>query len=146
MRLLYMNQSTMCNISRAVLILTLALSAHLSSAGYEHTCSSILTRPHRNGRCGRVLTDTVILLCNSFSRFLVKRDTEREVDQKLKGVFLNKEKALSYLTKREARESIVCECCINSCTHTELIEYCDFTVYDTRPEPPSEYRAVKPGK
>ncbi|KAK0052605.1 molluscan insulin-related peptide 3 [Biomphalaria pfeifferi] len=131
MQLLKGNQSTMAYVSRLLLLLTLAHSTSVTVAEYDHTCN-VLSRPHRNGRCGRLLVDTVNLLCNSFSGLLVKRDTTERVNENIKHILLNKKEALSYLTKREARGSIVCECCYHTCTISELLKYCSYDVYNSK--------------
>ena len=53
--------------------------------------------------------------------------------------FLPKEKALSYLStisKRQGHgntyQNIICECCLNSCTTHELMEYCNPPPASTR--------------
>uniref|UniRef100_A0A0L8GK08 Insulin-like domain-containing protein n=1 Tax=Octopus bimaculoides TaxID=37653 RepID=A0A0L8GK08_OCTBM len=43
----------------------------------------------------------------------------------LKDIIISKKKAKSYLVKRDRNWSgIVCECCYNTCTIEELLDYC----------------------
>lgn len=61
-------------------------------------------------------------------------DTE-SLDHHLKDIILGKREALSYLHKRRAvygTQGITCECCYNSCTYSELAEYCNWQESDSQ--------------
>lgn len=116
-------------------LLTVCWRMDTALANFEHTCSGvdIEWRPHRHGKCGNSLRETVDTMCRFFampslSKFLVKRDTSAQTSGKMGkmgSILLNKKEAMSYLTKREAHQSITCECCYHSCSYMELLQYCN---------------------
>nr|ABU82759.1 insulin-like peptide 1 precursor [Tritonia tetraquetra] len=104
------------------------------SANLEHVCSPSHFENQQIGICGDRLATSVQFICQyavSSARYLVKRSYPRDIDKEIHDIMLNKKDALSYLTKRSGYQGIVCECCINSCSVNELIQYC---------EPPSSRR------
>uniref|UniRef100_A0A0K8TUG5 Ctr_Y2L_1 conopeptide n=2 Tax=Splinoconus TaxID=2056757 RepID=A0A0K8TUG5_CONTD len=126
-----------------LLLSLLALQLCAVYGSYEHTCT-LATRSrgaHPSGICGRNLARIVSVLCTPrgyVSNWFTKRSApnnpaETFVDQKLRGVLLNKREALSYLHHREPRaargtfgsQGITCECCFNQCTYYELLQYCN---------------------
>ncbi len=43
----------------------------------------------------------------------------------LQSLLLTKKDAMSYLVKRQGDgQNIICECCYNQCTLTEMLQYC----------------------
>ncbi|CAG5135945.1 unnamed protein product [Candidula unifasciata] len=118
-------------LSRAclfTLILTLVQHVGITEANHERVCD-YRSRPHDNGLCGSNLADMLRLLCsmnsNHFTKYIVKRQTEKSLDDSLRNIMLNKKDALSYLAKRETSGSIICECCYHQCHVMELLQYCD---------------------
>jgi len=114
-------------------LLTLASHLHLSLGNHEHTCRSGFNRPHPRGVCGVSLALVIDNLCAAMQRggFLARvvhkreaRDTSNHVNEKMRGIMLNKKEAFSYLSKREATGSMTCECCYNQCRLFELAQYC----------------------
>ncbi|BFZ24639.1 hypothetical protein BsWGS_27678 [Bradybaena similaris] len=120
------------------LLLTLAQHAGVTLADPDKTCDYLST-PRVGGICGHHLANLLSMICESlqnshaFTRYIVKRQTEKSLGDNLRSIMLNKKDALSYLAKREATGSIVCECCIHSCSVFELVQYCDL---------PSHYRNI----
>ncbi|RUS88969.1 hypothetical protein EGW08_003305 [Elysia chlorotica] len=49
---------------------------------------------------------------------------EEDSSLRLGDVFLERKSAMSYLSKRQVRGGIVCECCYNQCSVMELLQYC----------------------
>ncbi|KAH9500074.1 hypothetical protein Btru_076537 [Bulinus truncatus] len=82
---------------------------------------SSLGPAHRSGICGDAITNTIIYLCNNqrSNDNRLKRDSE----EVLGTAALNKENALTFLSKRQFVD-IHCECCINHCSVNELLYYC----------------------
>ncbi|XP_059169820.1 molluscan insulin-related peptide 3-like [Physella acuta] len=80
-------------------------------------------RPHPRGLCGSNLANTVQLLCESRG-LRSKRDAEKDGDDKFDVMTLTKKSALTYLGKREYTANIVCECCYNRCSQSEMLAYC----------------------
>ncbi|NP_001191615.1 insulin precursor [Aplysia californica] len=125
----FLLQSHSANACLLTLLLTLASNLDISLANFEHSCNGYM-RPHPRGLCGEDLHVIISNLCSSLggnrrflAKYMVKRDTEN-VNDKLRGILLNKKEAFSYLTKREASGSITCECCFNQCRIFELAQYC----------------------
>ncbi|XP_059169871.1 molluscan insulin-related peptide 3-like [Physella acuta] len=122
------HQPSLTALCLASVLLALLHNIGVTQGGYEHTCS-YHSRPHKRGLCGKRLADMVEYLCysgfgNYMSKVVRKRNAEIVIDENLRGILLNKKEALSYLTKREVRGSITCECCYNRCTQSELLQYC----------------------
>ncbi|KAK7106883.1 con-Ins Im2-like [Littorina saxatilis] len=142
-----MAATTQCH---ALLVLwVLALQVSTAAGGYEHTCdlNTRLRGAHSGGVCGRRLASLVAMLCedrghagryNHPDKRSV-RDTTGLVDERLRGILLNKREALSYLNtrvedtrvargarakRRSGVQGITCECCYNVCSMNELYEYC----------------------
>nr|P80090.2 RecName: Full=Molluscan insulin-related peptide 3; AltName: Full=MIP III; Contains: RecName: Full=Molluscan insulin-related peptide 3 B chain; Contains: RecName: Full=Molluscan insulin-related peptide 3 A chain; Flags: Precursor [Lymnaea stagnalis]AAB28954.1 insulin-related peptide III [Lymnaea stagnalis] len=116
---------TLTKAFMVTVFLTLLLNVSITRGTTQHTCS-ILSRPHPRGLCGSTLANMVQWLCSTYTTSSkVKRQAEPdEEDDAMSKIMISKKRALSYLTKRESRPSIVCECCFNQCTVQELLAYC----------------------
>lgn len=129
------DQNVSCVCFCAVL-LVLAQFTDYALANYEHTCD-FQSRPHPRGFCGSALSDIIHNVCTSatarlLNRYMSKRDADTAPGERMRKIILNKKEAFSYLSKRETRGSIVCECCHNSCLISEMLQYCNIHAYLSR--------------
>lgn len=92
----------------------------------ERVCyHSNINRPVAGGMCGPDVPETISSVCRLYSLRQGKRSADK-IDVTMKGpVTLVKRDAMKFLTKRDAFRDIRCECCYNTCTISEIQEYCD---------------------
>lgn len=119
----YENQTTWFLLSLSI-TMTMIDSV---SADWSHSCSLF---NHRKGVCGSQLDELLESMCIFGYNWQGRRRREAEPDTSgsLQNILIPQSEANSYLgrEKRSAFmfQGIVCECCINSCSVSELRSYC----------------------
>ncbi|KAK0050182.1 MIP III precursor [Biomphalaria pfeifferi] len=82
------------------------------------------SRSSSNGICGGALYDAIHAVCDIYYP-RNRRDVMSDSVDPLADITVSKPNALSYLTKREHSVSnVVCECCLNQCSLSEMLDYC----------------------
>ncbi|XP_036357072.1 con-Ins Im1 isoform X1 [Octopus sinensis] len=134
-----MKSCNMCTTWTMLLALLISLlNWQLVIAGLEHTCNEETIRQGAasGGYCGDKIPNFLRLICSpgGYSdgprqrRNYVSPYASRGLRHRsstLKDIIISKKKAKSYLVKRDRNWSgIVCECCYNTCTIEELLDYC----------------------
>ncbi|GAB1600636.1 con-Ins Im1-like [Argonauta hians] len=127
-----MKSCSMCTTWTMLLALLVSLlNWQLVIAGLEHTCNEETTRQGAasGGYCGDKIPNILRVLCTpgGYSDGHVERRSYglRHRSSTLKDIIISKTKAKSYLMKRDRNWSgIVCECCYNTCSIDELLDYC----------------------
>ena len=102
-------------ISILIGIFVIFAIVEFSEAGYSKSCPiPYKQNPHPEGICGFTLVRFSKAVCETFKRG---------------GKGLNKNKALGYVRSRRSIQTwqphnIICECCYNKCSVSEMLEYC----------------------